>query len=273
MNAAGMTAERCEALERSEIEAMKDRMAAIRERPGNPEGVEVETFGDAVALYAKTMPWPQFNAVKGISEREVPLLDEIIRFYDDRGRPPQFEITPGNGTRALFRALHDRGYAQSGFHATLYRSMSHDDDSGGGRTESVRVRELQVADATLYATIHCRGTGLGDDGIDPVRRNNEVLMRREGWRFFAAEAEEEDPAAVGVMFMKDRTASLTFATTLPAYRGRGLQSALLRERIAVAVATGCELIVGQAAFASQSYRNMERAGMTLGYTRATWTKM
>ena len=272
MNATGMTAERCEALERSEIEGMKDRMAAIRERPGNPEGVEVETFGGAVALYAKTMSWPQFNTVKGISERDIPFLDEIVRYYEERGRQPQFEITPGSGTRTLFRALHDRGFAQSGFHATLYRSSPFGVDPGEGRNEGVRVRELAIEDATLYATIHCRGTGLGDEGIDPVRRNNEVLMGREGWRFFAAET-EEGTGAVGVLFIKDRMATLAFATTLPAFRGRGMQSALLRGRIAAATAAGCELVVGQAAFASQSYRNMERAGMTLGYTRATWTKM
>ncbi len=262
----------CEALERSEIEYMIDRMTAIRERPGNPEGIEIETFGGAVALYAKTMPWPQFNTVKGLSEQDLPSLDAVLRFYEARGRQPQFEIAPGKGTRALFRALYERGFAQSGFHATLYRSGRIGIDSEDRTNDAVRVRELDAADARRYATIHCRGTGLGDDGIDSVRRNNEVLMGREGWRFFAAET-DEGPGAAGVMFVKNGTASLTFAATLPAYRERGLHTALIRKRIAVAAATGCELVVGQAAYASQSYRNMEKAGMKLGYTRATWTQM
>ncbi|WP_309118314.1 GNAT family N-acetyltransferase [Paenibacillus sp.] len=256
-------------LERSESEYMLDRMTAIRERAGNPEGVEFERFGGALAFYSKSMPWPQFNTVKLLSEEEIDVLDDIIEFYQARGRIPQFEITPGNGTKKLFQALHSRGYYQSGFHASLYA-----EPTGSGLPavdDSIRIREIGKEEAELYATIHCRGTGLGDDGIPYVASNNEVLMGRAGWRFYVAEWHGE-PGAVGVMFAKDRTASLTFAATLPEFRNRGLQTALIARRMREARTARCELVVGQASYASQSSRNMERTGMRLGYTRATWSK-
>ncbi|WP_238392383.1 GNAT family N-acetyltransferase [Paenibacillus antri] len=256
-------------LERSESEYMLDRMDAIRERAGNPEGVAIERFNGALAFYSKSMPWPQFNTVKLFSEADIDVLDGIIEFYQARGRNPQFEITPGNGTKKLFQALHSRGFYQTGFHASLY--VEPTGSSVPAADDSVRIRELGKEEADLYATIHCRGTGLGDEGIPYVARNNEVLMGRAGWRFYVAER-QGIPGAVGVMYAKDRTASLTFAATLQEYRSRGLHTALLARRLSEARAARCELVVGQAAYASQSYRNMEKVGMKLGYTRATWSR-
>ncbi|MDO3412479.1 GNAT family N-acetyltransferase [Saccharibacillus sp. CPCC 101409] len=163
-------------VEQSEIDYMTDRMLAIQGRAGNPEGVEIATFGGATAFYSRTMPWPSFNTVKGLT----------------------------------------------------------------------------------------------DAGILHVQSNNEVLHGRPGWTFFLAEL-DGTPAAAAVMFERNRIASLTFAATLPEFRGRGLHLALLNRRIAEASARGCELIVGQCAFSSQSHRNMEHAGMKLAYIRTAWT--
>lgn len=85
--------------------------------------------------------------------------------------------------------------------------------------------------------------------------------------------DEERPAAVGVMHVKGDIASFTFAATLPEYRRRGLQLSLLRSRLAEAARRDCSLAVGQCAFLSGSHRNMERAGMRIGYVRSTWTEL
>lgn len=54
-------------MEHAELRYMVDRMLAIQEREHNPEGIEIQRFGQAVALYSQTMPWPSFNTVKGIA--------------------------------------------------------------------------------------------------------------------------------------------------------------------------------------------------------------
>ncbi|TBL75687.1 GNAT family N-acetyltransferase [Paenibacillus thalictri] len=294
-----------EEIEYSEIQYMTDRMNAIKERPGNPMGVDMRMFGGAAAFRSTSMPWPQFNTVKGISENELPLLDEMIAFYKDNGCRPQFEVTPAKASAALFRSLAERGLMQTGFHASLYGRPEHAVEMGeaGGKrgdasTAAVRhsaaeslcgasaavtgplddspvaagiaVRGLSADELELYAEIHCLGTGLPISGKGHVADNNVVLYGRPGWKFYLA-AVDGEPAGVGVMYRSGGLASFTFAAVLPQFRNRGVHAALLHARALEAARHNCFWIVSQAAYVSASFRNMQRVGMLLGYTRATWT--
>jgi GNAT superfamily N-acetyltransferase len=57
------------------------------------------------------------------------------------------------------------------------------------------------------------------------------------------------------------------ASTLPAFRRRGVQSALLAARLAWACEKGCDLAVSIAQPGSISHRNLERSGFRVAYTR------
>jgi GNAT superfamily N-acetyltransferase len=54
----------------------------------------------------------------------------------------------------------------------------------------------------------------------------------------------------------------------PAFRRRGVQSALLAARVADATAAGCDLAAVTAQPGSPSHRNVQRRGFDLLYTRA-----
>ncbi len=246
---------------------MQDRMLAIQNRTGNPEGIEIKRFGNALCLFSKTMPWGSFNTVKGITNSEIEYIDPIIDFYRERDRKVQFEIVPSFVDADFLKQLSDRGFYQSGFHSTFIEPMAFNDQL----PEHIRIQELNEDQFETYATIHCRGTGLPDNGIAPVAANNKVLFSQEGWKFFIAYVNHE-PAAAAVMYSKNNIASLTFAATLPAFRGNGLHQLLLKRRIEEAKRNNCRLVVGQCNFLSQSHRNMERIGMKIGYIRTTWTE-
>lgn len=256
-------------IEQSEIQYMTDRMTAIQNRPGNPEGMKIERFGQATCFYSRTMPWASFNTVKGLTSEDVEHVDPIVDFFRKRGRKAQFEIVPSGADPNLLLCLAERGYYQSGFHTSLVAEPAR--ASGHAAADPIRIEELREDEFELYATIHCRGTGLPDSGIPHVAANNRVLFNRPGWRFYIAYA-GESPAAAGVMYMKDGIASFTFAAALPEFRNQGLQQALLGRRMEEAKRHGCRLAVGQCAFLSQSHRNMERVGMKIGYVRTTWTE-
>jgi len=66
-----------DAIEQSEIDYMADRMTAIRDRPGNPEGIEIARFGEVVCFYSETMPWASFNTVKGLRSGDADKLEKI----------------------------------------------------------------------------------------------------------------------------------------------------------------------------------------------------
>jgi GNAT superfamily N-acetyltransferase len=57
------------------------------------------------------------------------------------------------------------------------------------------------------------------------------------------------------------------ASTLPAFRRRGVQSALLATRLAWAREKGCDLAVSITQPGSISHRNIERSGFRVAYTR------
>jgi GNAT superfamily N-acetyltransferase len=63
-------------------------------------------------------------------------------------------------------------------------------------------------------------------------------------------------------------AQMTGASTLPAHRRRGVQSALLAARLADAARAGCDLAITCTEPASKSQENMQRAGFELLYSRA-----
>lgn len=54
-----------------------------------------------------------------------------------------------------------------------------------------------------------------------VAANNQVFYGRQGWKFYIAYLNDE-PAATAVMYINNGIASLTFAATLPEFRGNGL---------------------------------------------------
>ncbi|WP_231571705.1 GNAT family N-acetyltransferase [Gordoniibacillus kamchatkensis] len=263
-----VTKELSERLEQSEIDYMTSRVLAIKEREGNPMGVEVRKFGRATAFYVKEMPWGTFNTVKGIASNDIDNVDEIIQFYRERNRSFQFEIIPSKANADLLGYLSDKGFRQNGFHTTLYGVPN---GNLAQFSHGVTIRELKEDEFELYGKLHCLGTGLNLNGASYVADNNRVLYDRPGWRFFIGFVEEH-PAGVAVMHISNDVASLTFAATVPEFRRRGLQTAFLQKRIHEAELANCELVVGQASYASTSQNNMERAGLRIGYTRATWVE-
>jgi GNAT superfamily N-acetyltransferase len=65
-------------------------------------------------------------------------------------------------------------------------------------------------------------------------------------------------------------ALLAGASTVPAWRGRGAQGALLGARLRHAAALGCDVAMMGALPGSASQRNAERQGFRIAYTRMKW---
>ena len=97
----------------------------------------------------------------------------------------------------------------------------------------------------------------------------KITARANGTTCFVAEWNGE-PAAAAALSMRGGVAILAGASTVPEFRCRGLQSALLRARLAHAAANGCDLAMMAALPGSGSQRNAERRGFRIAYTRTKW---
>jgi GNAT superfamily N-acetyltransferase len=101
-----------------------------------------------------------------------------------------------------------------------------------------------------------------------------ALFARPRWTCFVAFADDV-PAAAGTLFVCYGVGWLSFAATLPEFRRRGAQTALLAERIRAAAELGCSLVVGETGALeegreSNSYRNIVRAGFEPVYDRPNY---
>src|SRR5262249_22300419 len=120
-----------------------------------------------------------------------------------------------------------------------------------------------------FLAAHVAGWGLPEKDHPQFKANVRPWLDQPGWSLYLARVDGR-PAATATVFVQGDTAYCADAATDPAFRRRGLHSALLRRRIMDARAAGVDLVTSGAAFLSDSYRNMERIGMRLMFMRAVW---
>jgi hypothetical protein len=132
------------------------------------------------------------------------------------------------------------------------------------------VHAVEPQDAALFGMV----VRTGFDAPPAFASWFSSLVGRQRWRVYLA-YDGKDPVASGAMFIDRGWAWLGIDATLPAYRRRGAQAALLSRRISDGHAAGVEGFtgetdrpgVGQHEASHSSYRNFLRAGFCVAYTR------
>ncbi|MBD7937220.1 GNAT family N-acetyltransferase [Cytobacillus sp. Sa5YUA1] len=254
--------------EQIEMDTLTSRLHAIGNRPNNPLGVSIQSFGQTMAYTVKNIPGPAFNVIKGFCAEDELLLDKIIDWYDEKHIPARFEIAPSHYSRSLLKALHKRGFYQTDFHTTLYKQLP---DTIKPVNHAIEIRTLRQDEFQTFADIYIQGFQMPSFLLEDVAQNNAVLYPLPEWKFYLTLVNHE-PAGIGVLFCNEKGANLAAAATLPAFRQKGGQSALIQQRMQHAQEIGCKWIAGQASYGSVSQRNMERAGMRVAYTKAIWVR-
>lgn len=190
-------------------------------------------------------------------------LDEIIAFYDKKDIPCRFEVTPAHASPELFFNLAHRGFYQTSFHTALYTTPSVNNNDS--LNPEISIRRLEKNEFDIFAEIYVKGFQMHDFVKSGVAENNKILYD-ENWKFYLASVKNE-PAGIGVFFVKNGIATLAASATLPDYRNKGIHTALLKKRINEAQSMNLGLVVGQADFGNTSQTNMQRLGMNIAYTK------
>ena len=255
-------------LELSEINVVTSRLRALQQISNNELGVNITQFGNATAFSINGIPGPAYNTVKGLTDAEEHLLDDIFLHYAAKNIPIQLEIVPGHVTSRLLSKLSNYGVSHKDFHTTLFssglRPTNHKFNS------HVNITELTVEQFHLYGEIYVKAFNMPTSFKEAVSRNNIILHGLEGWKFYLATMEEK-PVGVGVLHIQDHIATLAVAATLPEKRDKGIHTSLINERIYDALGNGAQLICGQAKFGSVSHYNMHKLGLQVAYTKALWS--
>ena len=255
--------------EQAEIQTLVSRLKAIQSIRGNPVGVHQLVRGTTHAFAVKRIPGPAFNTVRGLNHQDLRHIEEIFHFYENLSINFRIEVTPPNSSEALFRKLAELGFYQSDFHASFIGEVNS--LKSKSIPPSLEICSLEKDEFDLFASIYVAAFGLPDFIQGGIKQNNEVLFEVPGWEFYIA-YKQGVPVGIAVLNVQGELATLAAAATLPGYRNMGVQSALLKKRIEIAIEKGARYITSEAAYGSGSHRNMERAGLKLAYTKAIWDK-
>jgi GNAT superfamily N-acetyltransferase len=175
-------------------------------------------------------------------------------------------VSPLAGLSAL-NLLCERRYRPVEISNVLYRPVEKAALKEHG---NIRVRITGPEEAQLWSDISARGwTHEHPEFLDFLQQTVAIASRREQSLCFLAEL-DGTPGAAGALCIHDGVALFAGSATVPEMRRRGLQAALLEERMRYAFDGGCDLAMMVAEAGSKSQRNAERQGFRIAYTRTKW---
>lgn len=261
------------AIERAEAHHLRLQVETWRALQGND--AHVVGIGGGVAAFTEPLFGRKLNHVTGLGLDEPvdpSALASIEAAYAARGLGVEIDLCP-HAVPSLLPLLAARGYAVNAFSNT-YARLLDDLAPEGAPDPGIEVLQGTEADALF---VEASIAGFSVQAHDRPRELLAALARiahaRDDTALFVARVNGQVVASAGLSVAETpagRIGELYIASTLPAFRGRGLQSALLRARLRAAKAAGCALAVVMARPANTSARNTERAGFRLAFTKATF---
>jgi GNAT superfamily N-acetyltransferase len=253
-------------LERAEGHACVEYAEARRRLYPDSGATWIECGGAYAVFDGVDSPLTQSFGLGIFEELSPSSLDVIERLFLDRAAPVLHEVSPLAGVAALDLPCR-RNYRPIEISNVLYRSVEHPAAEDQGR---IRVRVISPEEAQLWTNISARGWAHEHpEMMDFLLQLGAISSARQQSLCFLAEVDGQ-PGAAGVLCMHEKVALFGGSATIPELRRRGLQTALLHERMRYAFDHGCDLTMMAAVPGSDSQRNAERKGFRIAYTRTKW---
>jgi GNAT superfamily N-acetyltransferase len=267
-------------IERAECQTVLAFAAELQSRDAD---VMIHEIAGTSAVFAG--PGQPFNKLAGLGFAE-PVdenaLARVERGYDARGAEIRVELStladPSVGT-----LLTRRGYELVGYENVLglaldasvedaLRSAADADAARGVAVSHAAADETAtwietVTDGFCHPDVFDGPPPTESFGREAILDVMAVTIAVPGLALYLARREGV-VAGGGSVRIAERLAQLSGASTLPAHRRRGVQSALLRARLLDAARQGCDLAIVTTEPASKSHENVQRAGFALLYSRA-----
>ena len=202
-------------------------------------------------------------------------LDRVETFYRERKAPAQVDLCPLHDEK-VFEMFRERGYAIAELNNVLYRRLEGDEEFPQA-PEGFEIRRGYIEDAEAAGEVVERAF-FPDGAPEGFRGLIAPLYQMEDALAFVAsvkggiENKKMVACGTGVVVREHGIFTLGGAGTLTEYRGRGLQTALLRTRIAAAAKAGCEYAAVVTRGGTTSQRNAERLGFGVAYSKVTVIK-
>lgn len=251
---------------------LPDCVEALR-RYAPPDTIAVAEVAGGVAFFGgNDYPSNQMVGMGLYGEVTADHLDRVEEFFHSRGVASTIVVSP-LADASLPALLGERGYRIVEFNAVLIRRIHHEEPL----TAPPGVAVEQVTPDTVRPWMQAIAKGFSQE-IPVAEEIFGAFASLPGALAFLVRIDGEVVGGcVGQIIPVARIAALSGMSTLPEYRRRGVQSALIARRLHEAALAGCEYAVVSTHPGSGSQRNMERRGFRVAYTkvvmRREWPEM
>lgn len=232
-------------------------------------------IGSGAALYAGAeSPLTQSFGLglDGATESELnSQLDNLEGFFFSRGAAANIE-TANLADMNLTLLLGKRGYTVLEYSHVLGFNLSNlEHTSSSLQPYRLEASEIEAAADTVAAGFLEQNIGEGEIPPD-FRELFVVSFHTTGSSGFAVKLDGEIAGAGGITILNN-VAMLSGASTQPKFRNRGVQKALIMERLRFAHDAGCDIAVVTTQPGTVSQRNMQAMDFEILYARTKFTKV
>lgn len=249
---------------RARIEALRDKALG-----DNPYQIEKRDFGSGYGIAYK-IQHPLLRGKNRINKFEavnLPVLEELLDFYRSDGLPCALFVPPGQMTQELFERLVQVGMWSAGSGTVL--ATVPEGHSALYTPPYITVRVSGLEEKEQYLDLFQEAFGHRQERSPEYRAIQWAEDALPGGVRYIAEI---DGKAVGMasFIIQNGIGHFGTAGVLPEFRGRGVQVALIHRRIYDAPGLGCDLVLAGGNPGTTTYRNFERASMSLIPTGMSW---
>ena len=257
-----------EKLERTEARVNAD-FVETRARLESEIGAEwIEVAGTYAMFDGVESPLTQTFGLGLFEDATDEHLDEIEAFFNERKAPVFHEVSPMTDP-SLMELLSTRGYRPIELTSVMFRELDRLIEKRQ-RNESLTTRVISFDEIDLWARTSADGWATEHEGLaDFMFSFGRIGAQCKGAFPYLAEL-DGNPISTGSLFIYDDVCALAGASTIPAGRNQGAQTALLEDRLEFAAEKGCKLAIMGASPGSQSQKNAQKNGFKIAYTRTKW---
>jgi GNAT superfamily N-acetyltransferase len=196
--------------------------------------------------------------------------DTLEAFYRSRGCPATVLLSPF-ADESIYTLLGERGFRLEELDSILVRPLAAE-DAALRDTGEITVDVASADDARTWVERSIASFSGSDSAVpDGSAAIYESVFTDPAAHYLHARCEGEI-AGTGAMYLHAGTSYFFATSTAPAFRGRGVQGALIQSRLALSQEAGCTLAYSRTAAGGPSQRNLERAGFRVAYSRALMKK-
>ncbi len=262
-----------------EAHAWADLVVAAPPAARRAAGLSVELLGPGCVISARALPCMLFNRAIAIGS-EPAAIERAVRHFEERDIDRfLLQLGPAGRQPEVGALLRDHGIER--YRRAWDKFVRSAAQDAPAIATDLEIRPARRADADSCGRLLADVFQTGEASVALFA----ALIDKPRWHVLVACAPGEPtrrPVAVAGLFTHGELAHLAFAATLPAFRRRGAQGALMVRRIREAGALGCRLLTTETGEPlpgepTSSRDNMVRCGFRIAQRRenfapagATW---